>query len=161
MLLRAPSSTSSARFHHALWYHRPLVFAARLGWVLERWLMPRWSRSEQAAKRLAGDLPGLSERQQAEHVGVARTTVAVLASTPSRDSGACGGGGIFRDGRRDSVVTAVAHRCPFCDNAPGVWRCAPGLPVFGTDGFGNLYRGFLWRTTGRQCRAGTGGGALR
>ena len=36
--------------------------------------MPRWSRSEQAAKRLAGDLPGLSERQQAEHVGVARTT---------------------------------------------------------------------------------------
>lgn len=37
--------------------------------------MPRWSRSEQAAKRLAGDLPGLSERQQAEHVGVARTTL--------------------------------------------------------------------------------------
>jgi hypothetical protein len=36
--------------------------------------MPRWLRSEQAAKRLAGDLPGLSERQQAEHVGVARTT---------------------------------------------------------------------------------------
>ena len=37
--------------------------------------MPRWSRSEQAAKRLTGDLPGLSERQQAEHVGVARTTL--------------------------------------------------------------------------------------
>lgn len=37
--------------------------------------MPRWSRSEQAAKRLAGDLPGLSERQQAEQVGVARTTL--------------------------------------------------------------------------------------
>ena len=37
--------------------------------------MPRWSRSEQAAKRLAGDLPGLSERQQAGHVGVARTTL--------------------------------------------------------------------------------------
>jgi hypothetical protein len=36
--------------------------------------MPRWSGSEQAAKRLTGDLPGLSERQQAEHVGVARTT---------------------------------------------------------------------------------------
>src|ERR671916_429448 len=75
MLLRAPSSTSFSRFHHALWYHHPLVFAAKLGWVLERWLMPRWSRSEQAAKRLAGDLPGLSERQQAEQVGVARTTL--------------------------------------------------------------------------------------
>jgi hypothetical protein len=37
--------------------------------------MPRWSRSEQAAKRLTGDLPGLSERQQAEQVGVARTTL--------------------------------------------------------------------------------------
>jgi hypothetical protein len=37
--------------------------------------MPRWSRSEQAAKRLADDLPGLSERQQAEQVGVARTTL--------------------------------------------------------------------------------------
>lgn len=37
--------------------------------------MPRWSRSEQAAKRLAGDLPELSERQQAEQVGVARTTL--------------------------------------------------------------------------------------
>ena len=36
--------------------------------------MPRGSRSEPATKRLAGDLPGLSERQQAEHVGVARTT---------------------------------------------------------------------------------------
>lgn len=36
--------------------------------------MPRWSRSEQATKRLAGDLRGLSERQQAEHVGIARTT---------------------------------------------------------------------------------------
>src|SRR5215216_6642582 len=57
MLLRAPSSTSSSRFQHALWYHCPLVFAARLGWVLETWLMLRWSRSEQAAKRLAGDLP--------------------------------------------------------------------------------------------------------
>src|SRR2546430_6303141 len=87
--------------------------------------------------------------------------VAVLASTSSRDSGACGGGGVFRDGRRGSLITAAAHWCPFCDNAPGVWRRAPGLPVFGTDGFGSLYRSFLWRTIGRQCRAGTGGGELR
>jgi hypothetical protein len=75
MLLRAPSPTYSSRFHHALWYHHPLELAARLRLALEMWLMPRWSRSEQAAKRLAGDLSGLSERRQAEHVGVARTTL--------------------------------------------------------------------------------------
>jgi hypothetical protein len=42
------------------------------------------------------------------------------AYRPAQFSGACGGGGIFRDSRRDSIVTSVAHRCPFCDNAPGV-----------------------------------------
>src|ERR687896_934220 len=134
MLLRAPSSTSSSRFHPALWYHRPLVFAARRGGVLERWLMPRGSWSEPATKRLAGDLPGLSERQQAEHVGVARTTWQYWCQRQAAIQAPAAEVAFFETAEGIALLQRLLIGAHFVITLLGCGGVGPGCPFFGISG---------------------------